>query len=446
MISLFSILYLPGCADDGGGGYLAHLREKEALLRRDSERSSWEKDLYVKYADEALKAGSKAESVKARQLADAADKASRKTAQEADEVRADIKRRIPEGHPDETESLRDANLVYNAPDSMRLRETVSIKIRLSPTVSIKQLQRELTEPGKKESAKIQVSQLVEAHVVGSEGLRVLPISGADHPQVVDSQTVNEWQWEVKAIAGGKQQLHVIIDSLVFIEKQSVTKRVNSFDKYIDVDISLNDWLLEHVSGIWLLGLSLPFATALVAVITILLTKKARHTWRRVSSPNRQIHTMRSPPVTPVKIFYSYSHEDKSLRDELAKHLSLLKRQGIITEWHDRRIGAGEEWKGAIDKNLEKADIILLLVSASFMASDYCWDVETKRALERHDRGDAKVIPVILRQCDWHGAPFGKLQALPNHGRPVTSWSNRDEPFALVAAGIRLVVEAMKGKG
>jgi hypothetical protein len=123
----------------------------------------------------------------------------------------------------------------------------------------------------------------------------------------------------------------------------------------------------------------------------------------------------APVGTLIHLFYSYSHEDESLRDELAKHLSVLKRQGVISEWHDRKIGAGDEWKGAIDKNLEEAQVILLLVSASFLASDYCWDVETKRAIERHDRGEARVIPVILRECDWQGhrspscKPFPRTQ-------------------------------------
>jgi hypothetical protein len=106
------------------------------------------------------------------------------------------------------------------------------------------------------------------------------------------------------------------------------------------------------------------------------------------------------------------------------------------------IGAGDEWKGAIDKNLEEAYVILLLISSSFIASDYCWDIETKRAIERHDRGEAKVIPIILRPCDWHGAPFGKLQSLPRDDKAVTSWSNRDEAWTEVAMGVRRAVEAM----
>src|SRR5208337_1290718 len=147
-------------------------------------------------------------------------------------------------------------------------------------------------------------------------------------------------------------------------------------------------------------------------------------------------------TVPIRLFYSYSHQDEELRKELENHLSLLRREGLISAWHDRMIGAGDEWKGAIDKNLEEAQVILLLVSSSFLASDYCWDVDTKRAIERHDRGEAGVIPVILRPCDWHGAPFGKIQALPRDGKAVTSWDNRDEAFKDVALGIRRAVEAI----
>ena len=150
------------------------------------------------------------------------------------------------------------------------------------------------------------------------------------------------------------------------------------------------------------------------------------------------------PAGPIRLFYSYSHKDETLRDELEEALALLKRQGLISGWHDRKIGAGDEWKGAIDKNLEEAQIVLLLVSASFLASDYCWDVETKRAVERHAQGEAKVIPVILRPCDWHGAPFSKLQSLPKDGKAVMSWTNKDEAWTDVALGIRRAIETMRG--
>lgn len=145
----------------------------------------------------------------------------------------------------------------------------------------------------------------------------------------------------------------------------------------------------------------------------------------------------------VKIFYSYNHKDEDLRDQLQTHLSILKRSGVIANWHDRRISAGTEWAGQIDEHLNSAQVILLLVSASFLASDYCYDVEMGRAMERHAAGEARVIPVILRACEWKGAPFGKLQGLPKDMKPVTSWANIDEAFADVARGIRKAVEEIK---
>ncbi len=146
--------------------------------------------------------------------------------------------------------------------------------------------------------------------------------------------------------------------------------------------------------------------------------------------------------SPIELFYSYSHKDEELRDELDKHLSVLRRQGVIAGWHDRKIGAGTEWKDQIDAHLNTARVILLLVSSDFLASDYCWDVEVKRAMERHAAGDARVIPVILRPCDWMDAPFAKLQGLPKDARPITSWSNRDEAFLDVARGIKKAVQSL----
>ena len=153
----------------------------------------------------------------------------------------------------------------------------------------------------------------------------------------------------------------------------------------------------------------------------------------------------SSETNPISLFYSYSHKDEELREELEDHLSLLKRQGVISEWHDRKIVAGEEWKDEIDKNLENADIILLLISASFNASDYCFTKEMTRALERHDAGEAIVIPVILRECEWKTAPYGKIQALPEDGKAVTGadWHNLDAAFTDIASGIRTVVSKKK---
>jgi tetratricopeptide (TPR) repeat protein len=144
--------------------------------------------------------------------------------------------------------------------------------------------------------------------------------------------------------------------------------------------------------------------------------------------------------TLVEVFYSYAHEDASLRDTLEKHLSLLHRQGVISQWHDRQITAGTNWAQAVDEHLERASVILLLISADFLASDYCYGIEMKRALERHQANEAHVIPILLRWVDWKDAPFAHIQALPTDAKPITAWHNRDEAFTDVAAGIRRVIE------
>lgn len=145
-----------------------------------------------------------------------------------------------------------------------------------------------------------------------------------------------------------------------------------------------------------------------------------------------------------EIFFCYAREDEKLRIELEKQLNILKRQGFIDFWHDREISAGTEWEREIDVHLNTAHIILLLISPDFMVSDYCYSKEMKRAMERHEAGEARVIPVILRPVYWRGAPFGKLQALPTDGKPVVSsqWHNLDEAFYNVAEGIRKAVEGL----
>jgi hypothetical protein len=138
----------------------------------------------------------------------------------------------------------------------------------------------------------------------------------------------------------------------------------------------------------------------------------------------------------TSVFFSYSHVDESFRDQLETQLVMLRRQGAISVWHDRRIAAGQELHKAIDTHIETDDIVLLLVSSDFLASDYCYEREMARAIERHEQGDAIVIPVILRSCDWQGAPFGKLLATPLDGRPITQWPDRDQAFLEVVKAIK----------
>ena len=136
------------------------------------------------------------------------------------------------------------------------------------------------------------------------------------------------------------------------------------------------------------------------------------------------------------MFISYSHKDEALRDELAKHLMILQREGIIETWYDREISAGSDWEEQIKLNLQQARIILLLISANFIASDYIWDIEVKNAMVRHRAGGCTVIPVILKPCDWMSTPFGKLQALPRGAKPITVWENRDDAFMDITQSIR----------
>jgi hypothetical protein len=141
----------------------------------------------------------------------------------------------------------------------------------------------------------------------------------------------------------------------------------------------------------------------------------------------------------VKIFFCYAREDEALLNKLKAHLRPLQRQGLIDVWHDRDISAGTEWEQEISQHLNAAQIILLLVSPDFMDSDYCYGIEMKRAIERHERDEARVVPVILRPTLWRETLLGKLQALPKDAKPVISWSNVDDALFSIAEGIRDIV-------
>ena len=135
------------------------------------------------------------------------------------------------------------------------------------------------------------------------------------------------------------------------------------------------------------------------------------------------------------LFFSYCHKDEVLRDELEVHLATLKRQGLLNLWHDRKIMAGDNINGQIDQNIEKADVILALISADFINSDYCHDVEMRRAMERHRMQQCRLIPVILRPCEWKPL-FGEFLAAPTDGKPVTRWTDKDEALLDVVSKIR----------
>jgi len=147
----------------------------------------------------------------------------------------------------------------------------------------------------------------------------------------------------------------------------------------------------------------------------------------------------STATPPIEVFFSYAPEDRELRDQLITHLALLARDGIIQGFHDEEIRPGEDWQTAVESHLDRAGVILLLISADYTASDACFEFQMKRALARHDQGEAIVIPVLLRPCAWEKAPFARLHMLPSNKVPVTRWANRDEAFTHIAHGLSAAI-------
>lgn len=147
----------------------------------------------------------------------------------------------------------------------------------------------------------------------------------------------------------------------------------------------------------------------------------------------------------ASLVFSYSHADEALRNELEKHLSPLKRMGKISTWHDRRIIPGQVFEHQIDQYFSEADIVLLLISSDFIASDYCYQVEMVNAMERHRRGDAVVIPVILRECAWHQLPFGNILAATVDGKPITKFASHDEGYVQVVDAVARAIDNMEVK-
>lgn len=142
----------------------------------------------------------------------------------------------------------------------------------------------------------------------------------------------------------------------------------------------------------------------------------------------------------ARVFFSYSHKDEALRDELEVQLSMLKRQGLIETWHDRRLIAGEPLDSSIQSEIEEADIVLLLISPDFLSSDYCYEIEKSLALSKQKSGQGRAISVILRPCDWKHTDLSNYLVTPKDGQPITKWPDRDEAFLNVAKSIRSAIE------
>jgi TIR domain len=146
------------------------------------------------------------------------------------------------------------------------------------------------------------------------------------------------------------------------------------------------------------------------------------------------------PSAPLRVFYSYAREDEAFLMELDKHLGVLNRQGLIASWFDQQLSPGADWSREINDHLKTADIVLLLVSADFMASDYIYQKELQVVLKKHELGEARVIPIILRPIDWENAPFAKIPVLPHGGIPVSEYADQDKAFSDIASGIRQTCE------
>ncbi len=141
----------------------------------------------------------------------------------------------------------------------------------------------------------------------------------------------------------------------------------------------------------------------------------------------------------MKVFFSYSHLDEPIRNQLEVHCAMLKRNGEIEAWHDRRILGGEVFDGVIKHELEQAGIILLLVSPHFLNSDYCFSVEMTRAIERGKNGSAHVLPIIAEECDWLSSPLSKLKALPSDGKPLSKHANVNDGYLEIVQEIRKII-------
>ena len=149
----------------------------------------------------------------------------------------------------------------------------------------------------------------------------------------------------------------------------------------------------------------------------------------------------------INVFICYSHLDELLKEKLEAHLITLKRLGLISSWNDRKLVPGQNWETELDKYFLDSDIILLLISSDFIASEYCYNIEMKKAIEFHDANKKVVIPIILRECDWEGTPFEKIQGLPKDMKPIVSrhWHTADEAFLNTIQGVKKQIKDFQSK-
>lgn len=268
----------------------------------------------------------------------------------------------------------------------------------------------------------------------------------------------KWREEATQFIHDKYRLEYEADNP--IDNDKLLKRRSSTLYYQDTvrvlqDIYSQYGLLERIvcaaTGSKMQTVGLYFAKVLYPDIQIDYPTPDSYLVKDMTTGVRMVHELYLPNYSQfiqslkvekgaIRVAFSYSHKDENLRNDLETHLKLLERNGLITSWYDRKILPGEKWENVIDENFKRADIIIFLVSAEFIASDYCYEVEMKSALERHERGEAWVVPVIARDCQWKKSLFGHLQVLPKDGKPIKSWEDRDVVLKDIADQIEQVIE------
>jgi hypothetical protein len=149
---------------------------------------------------------------------------------------------------------------------------------------------------------------------------------------------------------------------------------------------------------------------------------------------------------PLKLFLSYAHEDRDIVAELRKHLAPLRYEQIVTDWYDLELIPGQDWDREILSQLESSDLVLVMVSADFVASKYAYGRELSLALDLHDQERLRMLPVICRNCRWQNLPFSRLQVLPEGAVAISSWENRDDAFVSVVLGVERVAREILSTG
>ena len=142
----------------------------------------------------------------------------------------------------------------------------------------------------------------------------------------------------------------------------------------------------------------------------------------------------------LHLFFSFVKQDQSYLDEIEKGLTMLKRQGYISIWDERMISAGAEWRREVEEHLDLADIILLLISQDYLNSDFSYEIELKRAMERYNAGGVRIIPILINPCDWKQSPFSQLQVLPKNLKSVSEWQDQQAAIRDIVKNVQIAVE------